>query len=200
MEQCLHTFASTVALCHFQKADERLASFFRVEWVERRGDKAFMSGIIDQNGFRLNVGIILANKEGKLLLARRRKSHDAWQFPQGGIHPNESPYEAMQRELQEELGLTASDVAVVAESEEWLKYHLPKKYQRRGQKPLCVGQKQKWFLLRLISDEHRIRLDWSDEPEFDQWKWVDYWYPAEKVISFKQAVYQKVLEVFADKL
>jgi len=159
-----------------------------------------MTGIIDQKGFRLNVGIILSNTDGQLLFARRRGSQDAWQFPQGGIQCKEPTYQAMLRELKEELGLSAPDIEVVAESKEWLKYHLPKKYQRRGQKPLCIGQKQKWFLLRLKADENCIALDTSDEPEFDAWEWVDYWYPVEKVIDFKKNVYQKILEEFSDKL
>jgi len=159
-----------------------------------------MSGIIDPQGFRLNVGIIVANNEGLLLWAKRVGNKDAWQFPQGGIDRREPTRQAMVRELKEELGLEESDIEVLAESKTWLKYHLPKKYQRRGQKPLCIGQKQKWFLLRLISDESCIQLDASEKPEFDEWKWVDYWYPAEHVIDFKRDVYQKVLKEFSSKI
>ncbi len=156
-----------------------------------------MSSIIDKDGFRQNVGIIVCNKQGQLLFARRRGNQDAWQFPQGGIHHDETVEQAMWRELKEELGLVQSDVEVLAQSKQWLKYYLPKRYQRRGQKPLCVGQTQKWFLLRLISTADKVNLHTSAQPEFDHWQWVSYQYPLERVIEFKRDVYKKILEEFA---
>lgn len=152
--------------------------------------------MIDKDGYRLNVGIIVMNEKGQVLLAERLKQEGAWQFPQGGIDEGESPKQAMYRELLEELGLKENDIEVFAESEEWLSYDIPKQYRRYRTKPLCVGQKQKWFLCRLISDESCIRLDDSDTPEFGQWTWVEYWYPLEEIIAFKRPVYQRVLEEF----
>lgn len=148
--------------------------------------------MIDREGFRANVGIILANDAGQLLLAKRI-GQDAWQFPQGGIRRDESPQQAMYRELHEELGLRPADVEIIGETADWLRYKLPKKFIRKGRKPLCIGQKQRWFLLRLLADESAVRFDASDTPEFDGWKWVDGDAPAEAVIYFKQDVYRKAL-------
>ena len=115
--------------------------------------------MIDKDGFRANVGIMVVNDHGQLLWARRVGGKDAWQFPQGGINRGESPRDALYRELEEEIGLTADAVEVLASTRGWLRYRLPKRYVRKGQKPLCIGQKQKWFLLRLTSDEAAIKLD-----------------------------------------
>ena len=148
--------------------------------------------MIDREGYRANVGIILANEAGQLLLAKR-VGQDAWQFPQGGIRRDESPRDAMYRELHEELGLRPEQVEVIGETADWLRYKLPKKFIRKGRKPLCIGQKQRWFLLRLLADESAVRFDACDTPEFDGWKWVDGDAPAELVIYFKQDVYRKAL-------
>ncbi len=150
------------------------------------------SDAIDSEGYRANVGIILANDAGKLLLAGRVGSK-GWQFPQGGMLASESAEEAMFRELHEEVGLVESDVDVLAATEDWLRYRLPKKYLRRGSKPLCIGLKQRWFLLRLNSPEDRLRFDRSDSPEFDRWRWVDFWRPVNEVIYFKRRVYAQAL-------
>lgn len=152
--------------------------------------------MIDQQGFRLNVGIILTNKEGQLFWGRRKGQADAWQFPQGGLKDYETLEEAMYRELTEELGLMPSDVKIMGITKQWLYYRLPKHLRRLYSKPLCVGQKQKWFLLLLVSNEDRIRFDLTDSPEFEGWRWVEYWYPLEQVISFKRQVYKKALTEF----
>jgi putative (di)nucleoside polyphosphate hydrolase len=149
--------------------------------------------VIDKNGFRKNVGIVLVNETGDVLLARRT-GMDAWQFPQGGIDPGESAEEAMYRELREEIGLRDYEVELVARTRGWLKYRLPKKFVRQGQVPLCIGQKQIWFLLRLLVNEKQIVLDACANPEFDQWEWVPYWAPIKKVVAFKEEVYRKALE------
>lgn len=148
--------------------------------------------MIDRDGYRLNVGIILSNNEGKLFWARR-VGQDAWQFPQGGIDKAESPKEAMYRELNEETGLTPADVEVLGCTREWLKYRLPKRYVRRNQQPVCVGQKQIWFMLRMTGSESAVDLSCGDKPEFDNWCWVDYWEPSKKVIFFKRKVYKMAL-------
>jgi putative (di)nucleoside polyphosphate hydrolase len=151
---------------------------------------------IDNEGFRPNVGIMIADGKGRLLLAKRI-GQDAWQFPQGGIHTGEEPHEAMYRELYEEVGLAASDVEIIGHTNDWLYYRLPKRYIRRGSTPLCIGQKQKWYLLRLAGDHRKIRFDRSEKPEFDGWKWVNYWYPINQVIEFKKDVYRRALKELA---
>jgi putative (di)nucleoside polyphosphate hydrolase len=156
--------------------------------------------VIDRQGFRLNVGIVLVNEAQQVLWARRIGQHDAWQFPQGGIHEQEELPEALYRELAEELGLTQTDVDIIAETKNWVSYYLPKRYRRYDSKPLCIGQKQKWYLLRLVGSEDCIELDKSAQPEFDRWQWVDFWYPIQHVIAFKRDVYQKVLREFAEVL
>ncbi len=150
------------------------------------------SDFIDSDGFRANVGIILSNESNQLLLAGRIGSK-GWQFPQGGMLQGESVEEAMYRELSEEVGLTEDDVAVLGVTDEWLRYRLPKKYLRHRSKPLCIGQKQRWFALRLQCPEDRVCLDSSDTPEFDRWRWVDFWRPVNEVIYFKRRVYARAL-------
>lgn len=148
---------------------------------------------IDKAGYRLNVGIIIINKNNRLFWGRRL-GHDAWQFPQGGVALNETAIEAMYRELAEEVGLEQGDVEVLGMTKRWLKYRLPKQYIRQGSHPTVIGQKQKWFLLRLICPEQKIRLDLSDSPEFDSWRWVELDYPPEHVIYFKRQVYRQALK------
>ena len=147
---------------------------------------------IDSEGFRANVGIILCNDEGRLLLAGRTGSK-GWQFPQGGMLSGETAAEAMYRELHEEVGLAADDVEILGETSDWLRYRLPKKYVRHGTKPLCIGQKQRWFILRLRAPEDRVRLDQTESPEFDRWRWVEFWRPVNEVIYFKRRVYAHAL-------
>ncbi|MBL4868354.1 MAG: RNA pyrophosphohydrolase [Pseudomonadales bacterium] len=155
--------------------------------------------MIDNDGFRPNVGIILANQAGEVLWARR-VGQDAWQFPQGGIKQNEVPEEALYRELYEEVGLKSDEVEVVAETAGWLKYKLPKKYIRLGKLPVCIGQKQKWFLLRLLAEDKTVSLDHGEIPEFDDWRWVSYWYPLRQVVSFKKEVYRQALKELSPSL
>ena len=152
--------------------------------------------MIDRDGFRPNVGIILSNDRGRLLWARRR-NRNAWQFPQGGIKADESPEEAMYRELYEEVGLTADQVEILGCTDRWLRYRLPERYLRHDNKPLCIGQKQIWFMLKIVTGDDDVRLDCSATPEFDDWRWVTYWYPMHKVISFKQDVYATALRELA---
>ncbi len=148
--------------------------------------------MIDSDGYRANVGIILSNCEGQLFWARR-VGQDAWQFPQGGIDSSESPEQAMFRELREETGLKKSDVEVLGCTKQWLRYRLPKRYVRRNQQPVCVGQKQIWYMLRMTGSESCVDLAVSPKPEFDHWRWVDYWEPSKKVIFFKRKVYKRAL-------
>ena len=147
---------------------------------------------IDSEGFRANVGIILSNGDGRVLLAGRVGSK-GWQFPQGGMLEGETAEEAMYRELHEEVGLEPNDVAVLGATEDWLRYRLPNRFIRRKSTPLCIGQKQRWFLLRLDSPDERVRLDRSATPEFDRWRWVEFWRPVKEVIYFKRRVYAQAL-------
>lgn len=156
-------------------------------------------GLIDAQGFRANVGIILADSSSRLFWARR-KGQSGWQFPQGGIQEHETPEAALFRELGEEIGLRSEDVQILGCTRRWLRYRLPQRYQRHEQAPLCVGQKQLWFMLRFTGDETAVRLDHSDTPEFDRWRWVDYWQPAEEVIFFKRRVYRRALSELAPLL
>ena len=149
--------------------------------------------MIDSEGYRPNVGIIIFNDDGQLLWAKRI-GHDAWQFPQGGVRQDESAEGAVLRELHEEVGLMPEDVQVVASTQEWLPYRLPERLIRQNTHPVCIGQKQKWFLLKMLADTSRISFDRTAKPEFDHWRWVDYWYPVDQVISFKRDVYKRALE------
>lgn len=149
--------------------------------------------MLDADGYRPNVGIILANPQGNLLWTRRIGGQDAWQFPQGGIDSNEAPEHALYRELMEEVGLDNDHVSVLGVTSGWLRYRLPTKLVRQ-KSPQCIGQKQKWYLLEMKADEGCIDLNASKKPEFDTWDWVSYWYPLSKVVSFKREVYRKALK------
>ncbi|MCP4001640.1 MAG: RNA pyrophosphohydrolase [Gammaproteobacteria bacterium] len=153
----------------------------------------------DSNGFRSNVGIILTSQEGSLLLGGR-KGQSGWQFPQGGIQVDETPEEAMFRELNEEIGLDVEDVEVLGQTRDWLHYRLPERLIRKDREPVCIGQKQIWFMLRLTASENNLRMDTTDTPEFDRWRWVDYWYPVKEVIHFKRQVYVSALSELAPLL
>ena len=155
--------------------------------------------LIDSDGFRANVGIILCNSE-RLLFWGRRIGQDAWQFPQGGIKRNETPEQAMFRELQEEVGLRQDQVEMLGATRKWLRYRLPDRYIRRHCEPLCIGQKQIWFLLKTKCDEDAFCLDHSETPEFEEWRWVKYWLPVKEVIYFKRQVYSRALEELAPLL
>lgn len=155
--------------------------------------------MIDAEGYRANVGIIICNKSGQVFWARRYGQH-SWQFPQGGIDKGETAEEAMYRELNEEVGLTQKDVKIVATSRNWLRYKLPKRLVRKGTDPVCIGQKQKWFLLSLTCNENDIDLQCTGHPEFDDWRWVSYWYPIRNVVSFKRDVYRRAMKEFVSSV
>jgi putative (di)nucleoside polyphosphate hydrolase len=148
--------------------------------------------LIDRDGFRPNVGIILSNNERRLFWGRRI-GQNAWQFPQGGIKSDETPLEAMYRELEEEVGLEPGQVKVLGCTRGWLRYRLPKRFIRRHCGPICIGQKQVWYMLRVNCTEGDFCLDRSQKPEFDAWRWVRYWHPLREVVYFKRRVYEQAL-------
>ncbi len=153
-------------------------------------------GVIDPDGYRPNVGIVLLQGDGRVFWARR-VSRDGWQFPQGGMNSDETPLEAMYRELREETGLMPEHVDVLASTPGWLRYRLPQRFVRRHERPTCIGQKQVWFLLRFNGVEADLRLDLCEEPEFDSWTWVDFWHPLDNVVVFKREVYERALRHLA---
>ena len=149
--------------------------------------------MIDADGFRANVGIIIANGLGQVFWGQRLQQKDSWQFPQGGIDSGESPVQAMYRELYEEVGLAEDDVSLIGQTRSWLRYRIPENLIRKRQNPPCIGQKQKWFLLQLNCSSDAIRFDCGDKEEFRDWRWVSYWYPVGQVIPFKKDVYRKAM-------
>ena len=151
--------------------------------------------MIDAEGFRLNVGVILSNGRGKVFLAKRI-NQDAWQFPQGGLNDGEDLDGALFREIKEEIGLDKDVIRIAACTKNWLRYKLPRKLIRDVE-PTCIGQKQKWYLLDFHGDDSQFCFNHSDKPEFDGWQWVNYWYPLRQVISFKREVYRKALKELA---
>ncbi|MEP0354384.1 MAG: RNA pyrophosphohydrolase [Paraglaciecola sp.] len=152
--------------------------------------------MIDAEGFRANVGIVICNEIGQVFWARRYGQH-SWQFPQGGIDEGETAEQTMYRELHEEVGLQPEHVKILGVTKNWLRYKLPKRLVRHGSSPVCIGQKQKWFLLQLVCKEHDVDLLHSGHPEFDDWRWVSYWYPVRNVVSFKRDVYRRVMKEFS---
>jgi putative (di)nucleoside polyphosphate hydrolase len=168
----------------------------RLGYGKIAGSRHWSFRVIDPDGYRPNVGIILLRDDGHVFWARRA-FRDGWQFPQGGMHSDETPLEAMYRELNEETGLLPEHVQVLGATPGWLRYRLPRRFVRRNEKPLCIGQKQVWFLLRFLGNESHVRLDLTETPEFDLWRWVDFWYPAAHVVSFKRSVYERALRHLA---
>jgi putative (di)nucleoside polyphosphate hydrolase len=156
---------------------------------------AIMNDVIDADGFRANVGIVLMHREQVFL--GRRTGGRGWQFPQGGVRAGESPEQALYRELEEEIGVGKAAVGLVGQTGNWLRYRLPARYVRRNQRPVCIGQKQRWFLLRLKREDTPFDFVRTSEPEFDQWRWVSYWDPVQEVIYFKRKVYARALTELA---
>jgi putative (di)nucleoside polyphosphate hydrolase len=159
--------------------------------------------MLDKEGYRPNVGIILANYRNEVFWGKRVHQH-AWQFPQGGINHGETPQQAMYRELAEEIGLQADHVRILGRTRDWLRYQVPERWARRAKDatseptaPLGKGgyrgQKQIWFLLRMMGRDCDVKLRASGHPEFDAWRWHDYWIPLENVIPFKREVYRQAL-------
>ena len=148
--------------------------------------------MLDREGYRPNVGIVLVNARNEVFWGKRIREH-SWQFPQGGIKHGESPEQAMYRELFEEVGLRPEHVKILGRTRGWLRYDVPKHWIKREWRNTYRGQKQIWFLLRLVGRDTDVSLRASNHPEFDAWRWSDYWVPLEAVIEFKRGVYQQAL-------
>ena len=148
--------------------------------------------MIDRDGYRPNVGIILTNAKNQVFWGKRIRQ-DAWQFPQGGIQHGETPEQAMYRELNEEVGLQTCHVEILGRTRDWMRYEVPHGWVRRDSRGSYKGQKQIWFLLRLIGRDCDVSLRASGHPEFDAWRWNDYWVEMDTVIEFKRDVYRLAL-------
>ncbi len=148
--------------------------------------------MIDRDGYRPNVGIILCNARNEVFWGKRVKEH-SWQFPQGGIKQGESPEEAMYRELHEEVGLRPQHVRILGRTKDWLHYDVPEQWVKREWRGTYKGQKQIWFLLRMVGRDCDVSLRASSRPEFDAWRWNTYWVPLDMVIDFKRDVYRRAL-------
>ena len=149
--------------------------------------------MLDREGFRPNVGIILLNAHNEVWWGKRVREH-SWQFPQGGIKFGETPEQAMYRELEEEIGLKPEHVKIIGRTRDWLRYEVPDRFIKREVRGHYRGQKQIWFLLRMVARDNDVNLRLTDHPEFDAWRWHDYWVPLDVVIEFKREVYQRALQ------
>ena len=145
--------------------------------------------------YRPNVGIIIFNRDGKILWCKRKQG-DGWQFPQGGIDKGESPLEALYRETYEEVGLKKHQIKIVRENERWIGYDVPKdrvpkyfSFKNRRFK----GQTQKWFLAEFLGNNEDINLSVHSQIEFSEWTWSSYWHPITGGIEFKRDAYRKAL-------
>ena len=152
--------------------------------------------MLDRDGYRPNVGIVICNARNEVFWGKRIKEH-SWQFPQGGIKHGETPEQAMYRELEEEVGLKAHHVRILGRTRNWLRYEVPSQWIRREWRGSYRGQKQIWFLLRLVARDSDVSLRASEHPEVDAWRWHEYWVPLDTVIEFKRDVYAQALNELA---
>lgn len=148
--------------------------------------------MIDEDGYRPNVASVIINKDNKILWAKR-VDEDNWQFPQGGIQKGETPEQAMYREVYEEVGLKKNSFEIMGRSADWLKYDVPEKFVKTYWQGRYKGQKQIWFLLKFIGSDDLINLNLHEPPEFDDWKWENFWHPLQDVVDFKKEVYSAAL-------
>jgi putative (di)nucleoside polyphosphate hydrolase len=148
--------------------------------------------MIDEDGYRPNVASVIINEDNKILWAKR-VNEDNWQFPQGGIQKGETPEQAMYREVYEEVGLKKNSFEILGRSADWLKYDVPEKFVKTYWQGRYKGQKQIWFLLKFIGSDDLINLNLHDSPEFDDWKWENFWHPLQDVVDFKKEVYSAAL-------
>jgi putative (di)nucleoside polyphosphate hydrolase len=146
-------------------------------------------------GYRPGVGIVLFNRDGRVFMGRRIDTdHEAWQMPQGGIDPDESPREAALREVREELG--TDKVEIIGEAPDLLSYDLPAHLVGVAWGGEWRGQRQRWFAMRFLGLDADINVA-TDHPEFSDWRWVDLEDLATLIVAFKRDVYHQVAARFA---
>src|SRR3954465_6809169 len=187
--------------CHKRLARQRFREFpylqIAPELWNNEGRQVFAgSNMLDRDGYRPNVGIVLCNGRNEVFWGKRVREH-SWQFPQGGIKHGETPVQAMYRELREETGLMPGHVKILGRTRDWLRYEVPAQWLKRDWRGNYRGQKQIWFLLRLMGRDCDVCLRASPKPEFDAWRWHDYWIPLDAVVEFKRDVYQQALTELA---
>ena len=150
---------------------------------------------------RPNVGVVLFNRAGLVLVARRANFPNAegaaggWQLPQGGMDAGEEPFPAALRELKEEVG--TDHASLLAEYPGWLDYDLPAELVGKALGGKWRGQTQKWFALRFGGEDGDIRLDLDPHPEFDAWRWARLEELSGLAVPFKRAVYVQLAREFA---
>lgn len=150
-------------------------------------------------GYRACVGIVLFNPKGLVFAGRRiDTAQPAWQLPQGGIDPGENPPEAGLRELAEETGTDRA--GIVDEIAGWLTYDLPIDIARQAWGGRYRGQAQKWLLARFTGSDDDIDIGAHGEPEFDAWCWMDLAEIAGQIVPFKRAIYDRLVEAFAERI
>ena len=148
----------------------------------------------EQCQYRRGVGALVFNSDGRVLVARRIGTIDAWQLPQGGLHPGEDPRVAVKRELIEEIG--TDRLEIIAESSGWLRYELPEFFRGKVWKGKYCGQEQRWFAFRFKGDDGDIDVAADKRPEFDAWQWVDIEQLPALAVDFKRHLYEQLVEQF----
>jgi len=148
--------------------------------------------------YRPCVGLMLLDRRGHIFAGQRIDNPlDAWQMPQGGIDPGESPREAALRELEEEAGVGPALVSVIRESRDWFCYDLPEHLVRKLWKGRYRGQTQRWFALRFEGMDSDIDIR-TAHPEFRSWTWMPPGELIERIVPFKRDTYARVFDEFAD--
>ncbi len=145
--------------------------------------------------YRRGVGIMLVNMRTEIFIARRNDVPvEAWQMPQGGIDPGETPRQAAFRELKEEIG--TDNAEVVAESKDWFYYDLPDDLAQKVWGARWKGQRQKWFVMLFKGEDTEINLA-TAHPEFNAWRWVPVHELESLAVSFKKQLYVSLLGEFS---
>ena len=147
--------------------------------------------------YRPAVGIMLLNRHGEVFVGHRIDLPEmpAWQMPQGGVDPGETPRQAAMRELEEEIGTAKAEI--LGESRVWLKYDLPVELAGGIWGGRYRGQRQKWFVMRFTGSDGDINLA-TEHPEFDAWQWVAADRLPDLIVSFKRQLYIDILAEFRE--